>query len=171
MKALLVVDIQKGLTCRKGFYNKTQFFNTVNGAIDFFREHHMPIIYIQHINKMLLKGTTDWEIDSRVKITPTDLVLQKEHGSAFQNTDLSNILRQKGVDEILVCGLSSQHCVSATSLGGLKNDFKVFILEKGHSNWTKNAEETVTLVENKLQENGVKIANLQYLSSLNETKS
>jgi nicotinamidase-related amidase len=171
MKALLVVDIQKGLTCRKGFYNKTQFFNTVNAAIDFFREHNLPIIYIQHINKMLLKGTTDWEIDSRVKITPNDLILQKEHGSAFQNTDLLNILKQNGVDKILVCGLSSQHCVSATCLGGVKNGFRVFILENGHSNWTKNAEETVALVEKKLQENGVKIVNLQYLSSLNDTKS
>ena len=38
MKALLVVDIQVGLTKRKELYNETLFIETVNNAIVRYRE-------------------------------------------------------------------------------------------------------------------------------------
>lgn len=162
MKALLVVDIQKGLTKRRGFYNSELFFRTVNSAIEHFRSNGLPIVYIQHINKMLIPSTTDWEIDNRVTMCTEGVVLQKKHGNAFTNTDLDSILSSKNVDEILVCGLSTQHCVKFTCLGGVKSGFCVSILKNGHSNWAKNAAELVNKTENDLTLMGVKILELKY---------
>ncbi len=160
MKALLVVDIQKGLTKRRGFYNTDLFFSTVNSAIEQYRSKGLPIVYIQHINKMLIPNTTDWEIDDRVIMCSEGTVLQKKHGNAFTNTDLSSLLSSKNVDEILVCGLSTQHCVKFTCLGGVKNCFSVSILKDGHSNWAKGAEELVCKTEGELNLMGVKILEL-----------
>lgn len=161
MKALLVVDIQKGLTKRRCFYNTDLFFRTVNSAIEHYRSNGLTIVYIQHINKMLIPNTTDWEIDDRVTKCSEGIVLQKNHGNAFTNTDLDSILSSKNVDEILVCGLSTQHCVKFTCLGGVQNGFSVAILKNGHSNWAKNAEELVNKTENELTLMGVKIFELQ----------
>lgn len=160
MKALLVVDIQKGLTKRKGFYNTDLFFRTVNSAIKQYSSNGLPIIYIQHINKMLIPNTTDWEIDDRAIICSQGIFLQKNHGNAFTNTDLDSILSSKNVDEILVCGLSTQHCVKFTCQGGVKNGLNVSILKNGHSNWAKNAAELVNKTENELTSMGVKIFDL-----------
>jgi nicotinamidase-related amidase len=160
MKALIVVDIQKGLTKRRGFYNTDQFFRTVNSAIEHYRSKGLPIIYIQHINKMLIPNTTDWEIDDRVIMCSEGIVLQKKHGNAFTNTDLDSMLKSNHVDEILVCGLSTQHCVKFTCLGGVKNCFSVSILKNGHSNWAKNAEELVSKTEEELASMDVKIFDL-----------
>jgi len=160
MKALLVVDIQKGLTKRKGFYNTDLFFRTVNSAIKHYSSKGLPTVYIQHINKMLIPNTTDWEIDDRVTMCSEGIVLQKKHGNAFTNTDLDSILSSKNVDEILVCGLSTQHCVKFTCLGGVKNGLSVSILKNGHSNWAKNAAELVSKTENELTSMGVKIFDL-----------
>ncbi|MFP4557215.1 MAG: isochorismatase family protein [Bacteroidales bacterium] len=161
MKALLVVDIQKGLTKRRGFYNTELFFRTVNAAIEQYSSKGLPIIYIQHINKMLLPNTTEWEIDDRVTMCSNGIVIQKKHGNAFTNTHLDSILKSKNVDEILVCGLSTQHCVKFTCLGGVKNGFCVSILKNGHSNWAKNAAELVNNTENELTSMGVKILELK----------
>jgi nicotinamidase-related amidase len=160
MKALIVVDIQKGLTKRRGFYNTDQFFRTVNTAIEQYRSKGLPIIYIQHINKMLIPNTTDWEIDDSVIMCSEGIVLQKKHGNAFTNTDLDSMLKSNHVDEILVCGLSTQHCVKFTCLGGVKNGFSVSILKNGHSNWAKNAEELVSKTEEELASMDVKIFDL-----------
>ena len=160
MKALLVVDIQKGLTKRKGFYNSNLFCKTVNSAIEHYSSNGLPIVYIQHINKMLIPNTTDWEIDDRVNICSEGTILQKKHGNAFTNTDLDSILSSKNVDEILVCGLSTQHCVKFTCLGGAKNGLSVSILKNGHSNWAKNAAELISKTEEELNSMGVKISDL-----------
>lgn len=161
MKALLVVDIQKGLTKRKGFYNTELFFSTVNYAIKQYSRKGLPIVYIQHINKMLIPNTTDWELDDRVIMCSEGIVLQKKHGNAFTNTELESILSSKNVDEILVCGLSTQHCVKFTCLGGAKNGLSVSILKDGHSNWAKDAAWLVSKTENELTLTGVKIFDLK----------
>jgi nicotinamidase-related amidase len=157
MKALLVVDIQKGLTKRRGFYNTGLFLSTVNAAIEYYCRKDLPVIYIQHINKMLLADTVDWEIDDRVGRCSGGIVLQKKHGNAFTDTELHTILRSNSVEEILVCGLSTQHCVKATCIGGVKNGFRVSILQNGHSNWAKDAENLVTKTEDDLSAMGVTI--------------
>ncbi|MFO8022968.1 MAG: isochorismatase family protein [Perlabentimonas sp.] len=161
MKALLVVDIQKGLTKRRGFYNTELFIKTVNSAIELYSSKGLPIFYIQHINKMLMPNTTDWEIDNRLIMCPEGIILQKKHGNAFTNSKLDSILSLMGVDEILVCGLSTQHCVKATCLGGVKNRFNVSILMNGHSNWAKDASDLVKKTENELSLMGVKIIELK----------
>ena len=157
MRALLVVDIQKGLTKRRGFYNTDHFLGTVNAAIEYYCSKDLPVIYIQHINKMLMPDTVDWEIDDRVTRCSGGIVLQKKHGNAFTDTELHTILTSKKVEEILVCGLSTQQCVKATCIGGVKNGFSVSILKDGHSNWAKDAETLVTKTEGDLSLMGVKI--------------
>jgi len=85
------------------------------------------------------------------------LTIQKFHGNAFLETDLENILREKNIIEIVVCGLVSHGCVKATCLSGLKLGFQTALLKNGHTNWDKNAEIKKKLVENELVEKGVEV--------------
>ena len=50
MKALLIIDIQNGLTKRK-LYNFPLFVQTINHSINTFRETKDLIIFVQHNNK------------------------------------------------------------------------------------------------------------------------
>lgn len=49
--------------------------------------------------------------------------------SAFDGTDLALQLRRLGVNEIWVGGLTTDYCVKTTALDGLKEGFKVKVLE------------------------------------------
>ena len=49
--------------------------------------------------------------------------------SGFQETDLDNILKLKGVSELTVCGLAADYCVKATVLDALDSGFKVSVVK------------------------------------------
>ena len=159
MKALLVIDIQKGLT-KKKLYNDSVFIDTVNGAIKKYNDYKYLVVYIQHNSNQLKDGTEDWEIDSRINKDITNNIIQKNHGNSFEKTGLKSILDNSNVKEILVCGLVTHGCVKATCLGGLNEGFKTSLLRNGHTSWSTDAKERVTKTETELKQAGVLILDI-----------
>jgi nicotinamidase-related amidase len=157
MKAILIIDIQSGLTTRKTLHNELNFIETVNSALEKIRNTENVVIFVQHNNKQLIKGGKDWEIDCRLARNREDITLQKQHGNAFKETDLKLILDSKNVKEIIVCGLVSHGCVKSTCIGGLNNGFITNLLKNGHTNWNKDAEIKISETELDLEKNGVKL--------------
>mgnify|MGYP000330217987 CR=1 FL=1 len=163
MKALLLVDIQEGLTKKKGLLNESLFIDTINFVLYKYRAQGQLLIFIQHNNNQLKNGTSDWKIDSRLNIQENDIVIQKQHGNAFEKTELKAILVNKKAEEILVCGLASHGCVRSTCIGAINEGFRVGLLRKGHTNWSSDAEARITLVEAELEHLGVKLIDKQEL--------
>ena len=67
MKALILIDIQNGLTKNRTLYNGKFFFDTINNAVKNYRDPDSKVIFVQHNNKQLRYGTSVWEIDERIK--------------------------------------------------------------------------------------------------------
>ena len=155
MRALILIDIQNGLTKKKTLYNERVFFDTINSAIKSYRNSDFKIIFVQHNNNQLKKDTSDWEIDKRIDKQENDFVIQKKHGDAFQDTDLKATLTDFGITSITVGGLVSHGCVKATCLGGLSEGFKISLLKNGHTNWNKDPDTKIWETENELIKNGV----------------
>jgi nicotinamidase/pyrazinamidase len=49
--------------------------------------------------------------------------------SGFHGTDLAQILRDKGVRRVVVCGIATDYCVRATAQDALHEGFEVVVLE------------------------------------------
>jgi len=160
MRALIIIDIQNGLTKKKTLYNESIFFDSVNSAIKAYRDSDSKIIFVQHNNTQLKTGSSDWEIDKRIDKQENDCVIQKEHGNAFQNTDLKTTLVDYGINSITVGGLVSHGCVKATCLGGLSEGFEISLLKNGHTNWNKDADTKILETERELIKNGVIIKDI-----------
>ncbi len=160
MKALLIIDIQNGLTKKKTLYNESCFIETVNAAIKEYHDLGYPVIFVQHNNKPLKFGTSDWEIDNRLYRKKENIILQKQHGNAFLKTDLKSILENKKVKEIIVCGLVSHGCVKATCIGGFNEGYTTNLLKNGHTNWNKDAAIKIDSTENELNQIGIKIVSI-----------
>lgn len=157
MKALIVIDIQNGLTKSKPLHNEQLFIKTVNKVIKSYRDLNYPIVFVQHINNLLQKDSRNWEIDQRINKQTGDPIIQKKHGNAFHNTLLKTTLTELGIKSITMCGLTSHGCVKASCLGGISEGFETAILQNGHSNWNKDAETRILLTEKELIEKGVEI--------------
>ena len=94
MEALVIIDVQNGLM-NKDLFKKEEFLKNINEAIIENRKNNNLIIFIQHNSKFLIKGSNDWEIYSGLNINRNDIIIQKKHCSAFNETNLKKILIPK----------------------------------------------------------------------------
>lgn len=72
-----------------------------------------PELHLRQIDKEFVKGTEN-----------------KDDGySAFEatNENLADYLKAKDVDELYVCGLTTEYCVKSTAVDAVKNGFKTFL--------------------------------------------
>ena len=156
MRALLLIDIQSGLTKRK-LYNKELFLRTINQAIDNFRKEGLIVIFIQHENKQLLKGTEDWQIDNSINVEDDDYRFEKQHASAFSSCEFVSFIKERSISELVVGGLVSHGCVAHTCKSGLELGLDISLLENGHTSWGNDAKAKVEKAQTALIELGVNI--------------
>jgi|TARA_B110001450_G_scaffold216408_1_gene209997 maleamate amidohydrolase len=145
--ALLIVDMMNGFTdaaCPLGVdcpevvaANRTLlaafraaelpiFFTTViyrdGGQASVFR-HKIPDLN-------LLTANSKWvAIDSRLERRAGETLIEKCWPSAFFATDLDVQLRRRGVDSLVVTGLTTSGCVRASAVDALQYNYQVIVAE------------------------------------------
>ncbi|MEA2077843.1 MAG: isochorismatase family cysteine hydrolase [Candidatus Marinimicrobia bacterium] len=155
MKALLVVDIQERFIKGSHAYEEDRFIRTVNKAIDSFRKAGDFIVYVHHIKGDVVPGTPGWEFDQRVHKDNNAPNVWKTKGNAFDGTNLREILDEKNVTEITVCGLVTQNCIRSTCIGCIEEEYKTYLVKNGTTNWTDDPRKTIDDVEAELKDLGV----------------
>ena len=73
-------------------------------------------------------GTRGTEFVEELASTGDDIVVTKRHASVFYGTDFDDQLRARGVDTLLVAGLSTSGCVRATVVDGAARGYEVVVL-------------------------------------------
>lgn len=86
--------------------------------------------------------------------------MDKRRGDAFEGTDLTRVLAERKVGEILVCGLVTHGCVRATCLVGASIGLSVGLLRGGHSNWARDAAARIEGVEREPAADGIALVDL-----------
>lgn len=91
----------------------------------------------------LLTPDSEWvKFDPRLPIATSDLQLEKRHASGFHGTDLDNWLKAKGVDSLVVTGLTTSGCVRATAVDGLQNNYRVLVPREACGDRDEQAHES-----------------------------
>jgi len=163
--ALLIIDVQRALFSRPTpIHNAEQLLSNINSLIEMWRRNKGLIIFLQHSNnKMLIKGTSGWELHSELDRKSSDITLDKLHGNAFENTNLKDILESKGIEKVVVTGLVTHGCVRATCIGAHHLGYRVSLVEDGHSNYSKDAEKKIGEWNQKLAVQGVELISTERL--------
>jgi nicotinamidase-related amidase len=84
-----------------------------------FRASGESIVHMQHVwdapDAPFMRPDTDGvEIHELVAPDKDEIVLKKAHPNSFRETDLEALLRKRGVDSLVVCGMMTSMCVDAT---------------------------------------------------------
>jgi nicotinamidase-related amidase len=74
-----------------------------------------------------IDGTFGAEIDPRVPVTPSAIVLPKARADGFSNPDLDAILQKASVKEVIILGVMTEACVNATSKGAIRRGYRVIV--------------------------------------------
>lgn len=64
-------------------------------------------------------------------VEPSDLIVEKNTSSGFVGTDLEALLRERGVDTVIICGMQTQICVQTTAADAFHRGFNVIVPSDG----------------------------------------
>ena len=102
------------------------------------REARRPVVFVRHDSfdegSPLRPGSPGNALRPELRGEP-DLLVTKHVNSAFHgDPDLAAWLRDRGLDTIAVCGITTNHCVETTARVGANLGFDVvFVLDATHT--------------------------------------
>jgi nicotinamidase-related amidase len=117
--ALLVVDIQDSFkaTSRWELRNNPRFEENVDRLIQAWRGAGLPVIFVLHTDPDPGFETTSpfFKLMDFLKPKPGEPVILKNTRNAFTSTNLQEMLREKGVERLVVTGISTEQCCETTT--------------------------------------------------------
>jgi nicotinamidase-related amidase len=174
--ALLVIDLQRGAFdgVRSSVISEPhRLISNALALIDAARRSAMTVIFVQHCEgpgEIFEEGSVHGQLHESLAPLPTEKVLKKHEMSAFENTNLETILRELKVDELVLCGLQSEFCISSTAMSALKLGFGVVVVTNGHSTWPTKDESASAIsarVNDELQSSGATLrSTAEFITSL-----
>lgn len=79
-------------------------------------------------DKILTKGSWDFELVDSLSVEPSDLIVPKSRYSGFTGTNLDLLLRERDIRTLIVTGIASNVCVESTIRDALFREyFCVFV--------------------------------------------
>jgi len=135
-RALLVIDMQRGFD-DLAFWGPTAnpaCERNVASLIDAWRRSQAPIVVVRHDSASpgspLHPDAEGHALVEAVADAPADLVVSKNVNSAFYgDPDLHAWLRERGIRELVICGIQTNMCVETTArmAGNLGYDVTVVL--------------------------------------------
>jgi len=150
--AILVLDMQNVfLSPSSHAYipSSSVIIPIINSLIRYFKNHGRPIIFTRHITSEDKKDLMQkwWKspiyLDDPLSSISTDLnmgsseFLIKNKYSAFINTNLEQILKKKGIKQVLITGVMSHLCCESTAREAFMRNFEVFYIIDGTATYTE----------------------------------
>ena len=137
--ALLVIDIQKDYFPKGKFplWNTDMTLINIKKSINRANQQHVPVFLIQHVSSapkgmapFFEKGSEGANIHPEIMaICPNAQVIQKQYADSFYQTHLEKSLETFDIDELLICGMMTQNCVTHTAISKKAEKYKVSIIE------------------------------------------
>lgn len=163
-QALLVIDMQNDFfvdpeleRCRE------DLTKACNDLIDRARSAGVPVLEVQTVHArdrstwalnmldddqgMALEGSRGAE---RVEgLTAGDEVITKTRDSAFHGTDLDSRLGEGRIERLVLCGVSTESCISATATEAYARNLRVTLVEDGTASieWAQHDQTLARLKE------------------------
>jgi nicotinamidase-related amidase len=133
--ALLVIDVQH-LLCNgdEAAHDIDRVIERINGVAARARAAGAPVFLIQHEDDGPLRHDSQgWQLDRRLSVQPDDLRMRKTACDSFHHTELHALLRSRGIEQLVVCGLQSEYCVDSTVRRALALGYPVVLVSDAHS--------------------------------------
>jgi nicotinamidase-related amidase len=118
---LLLIDVQQAFdnADRWGQRNNPGAEANVARLLAAWRESGRPVIHVHHRNtvagKQFSPDQPGFQPKPEATPLPSEPVIYKSVNSAFIGTDLEERLRADNVTDLVICGITTEHCVSTTT--------------------------------------------------------
>jgi nicotinamidase-related amidase len=129
--ALLVVDVQNGVV--EGAHERDAVVANVGSLVEKARREQIPVVWVQHYDEELAKGSDRWRIVPELKPDDTEPLVEKSYGDSFENTTLETVLSGLGVGRLVVVGAQTDECVRSTLHGAFVRGYDATLVSDAHT--------------------------------------
>ena len=151
--ALVLIDLQNAvLGMSPAPHTAVQVVENSKKLAEAFRVHGAPIVYVRVDMNDFMKLPVDQphnlgdkplpaiasEIAPAAGFQPGDILITKRHWGAFAGTDLEQQLKSRGIDTVVLTGISTNAGVESTARQGTGLGFALVLVEDACS--SQNAE-------------------------------
>jgi nicotinamidase-related amidase len=129
--ALLVVDVQNSVV--KEAHERDATVANVGSLVDKARGENVPVVWVQHSDEGLARGSDDWQIVPELSPGDAEPLVEKHYGDAFEDTPLETVLSDLGVGRLLVAGAETDACIRATLHSALTRGYDTTLVSDAHT--------------------------------------
>lgn len=129
--AVLVVDVQDVVVA--GAVRRDQVVAAIGRLVDRARAGSIPVVWVQHSDDELVRGSAGWRIVEELTRDTAEPLIEKNHGDAFEATDLEDVLGRLGVGRLVVAGAASDQCIRSTIHGAFVRGYDVTLVGDAHT--------------------------------------
>jgi len=159
---LIVWDMQYGIASRA--FNFGDLVTRIRALRDSFQRAGLPVIYSQHTglpyeymsetsiaslkrrgldpkSGFMIEGSKEWQIVEELRPAKEDLVLRKYTASFFVGTMLEQMLRNRGIETLVLAGVSTEAGIEGTARHASYLGFRPVVVEDAVGSFDREANE------------------------------
>src|SRR3954467_6750130 len=129
--ALVVIDVQNGVVAEA--VARDSVISNINTLVDKARSEGVPVVWVQHNDDDLEKGSPDGEYVPELKRDESEPLVHKQYGDSFEDTDLEDILAQHRIGRLVVAGAQTDACIRSTLHGALVRGYDAVLVGDAHT--------------------------------------
>ncbi|GIP26871.1 isochorismatase [Paenibacillus sp. J23TS9] len=149
--AFLVIDVQAGMFPEADpVYQGELLLEKIQSLIHQARACNVPVLYVQHNEgpgEQLESGTAAWEIHPAIAPESGETIIQKYKPDSFHETDLQEVLGQRGIKSLIIAGIQTDMCVEATTKRASELGYEVTVVQDAHSTWSQGGLSAEDIIE------------------------
>ena len=135
--ALMVIDVQKGVVADA--HQRNAVVANIRRLVDKAREEGVPVVWVQHSDEQLEKGSDAWEYVPELARQDSEPLVHKTFGDSFEGTDLEEVLAKAGVGRLVVTGAQTDACIRSTIHGAFARGYDVTLVGDAHTTEDQSA--------------------------------
>jgi nicotinamidase-related amidase len=129
--ALIVVDVQNGVV--EGNFERDSVVANVSKLVDKARSEQVPVVWVQHSDDGLEKGSDQWRIVPELTPDDAEPLVQKNYGDSFEATNMETVLSGLGVGRLVVVGAQTDACIRSTLHGAFVRGYDATLVSDAHT--------------------------------------
>ena len=129
--ALVVIDVQNAVVATA--HQRNRVVANIASLVERARRSSIPVIWVQHNDAELVRGTADWEYVSELTMANGEVVVHKSYNDAFEETTLENELASRKVGKLVVVGAQTEWCIRSTLHGAIARGYDALLVADAHT--------------------------------------
>ena len=128
---LLVIDVQNRVV--RQAHRRDAVLANVRHLINKARSEHIPVVWVQHSDHEIVRGSDDWQIVPELERDDTEPLVEKHFHDSFDGTNLESVLAELRVGHLVVVGAQTDACIRSTLHGAVVRGYDATLVGDAHT--------------------------------------